>query len=145
MALMMCVCFTSCRDDAEMPDSGPVMHPEVETAGVYSGIWTRVNTTTEAEEVVPGTITLKATDDVYITEINVKAEDLNLDLTALANIAPGGSGYMYQNPMPSNPIGNIFSGNITKDFEIDIFFKISIKEGRKTTTYRYSFKGQRGA
>lgn len=145
MTIMMCVCLTSCRDDAELPDRGPVMHPEIETAGVYSGIWTRVNTTTEAEEVVPGTMTLTAGSEAYITEINIKADELNLDLTAMANIAPGGVGYQYQNTVASNPFGNIFSGNITKDFEIDIFFKISIKEGRKTTTYRYSFVGKKGA
>lgn len=144
MTLMMCVCLTSCRDDAELPDRGPVVHPEIETAGVYSGIWTRVNTTTNVEDVVPGTMTLTAGDKAYVTEINIKADDIKLDLTSVANIAPGGPGYMYQNTMKTNPFGNIFSGNITKDFEIDIFFKVTTKEGRKSITYRYSFKGKRG-
>lgn len=145
MAIMMCVCLTSCRDDAELPDRGPVTHPEVETAGVYSGTWTRLNTSTDAEEVVPGTMTLKAGDKNYVTEINIKADDISLDLTAMANIAPGGVGYVFQNTMSTNPIGNIFNGSITKDFEIDMFFKVTIKEGRKTTTYKYSFTGKKGA
>lgn len=143
MAVMMCVCLTACREDAELPDRGPVTHPEVETAGVYTGTWTRLNTSTDTEEVVPGTMTLKAGEKNYVTEVTLKADDINLDVTALANIAPGGVGYVYQNTMPSNPVGNMFNGSITKDFEIDIFFKITIKEGRKTTTYKYSFTGKR--
>lgn len=143
MALMMCVCLTSCRDDAELPDRGPVTHPQIETAGVYTGTWTRLNTLTDTEEVVPGTISLKAGENNYVTEITLKADGIDLDRTALANIAPGGVGYVFQNTMPTNPIGNIFNGSITKDFEIDIFFKITIKEGRKTTTYKYSFTGKR--
>lgn len=143
MTIMMCVFLTSCRDDAELPDRGPVMNPEIETAGVYSGTWTRRNTTTDTEEVVPGTMTLTA-GSTYVTTINIKADGLQLDLTSPANIAPGGKGYMYQNTKNDNPFGNIFSGNITKDFQIDIFFKITIKDGRKTTTYEYSFVGKRG-
>lgn len=144
MTIMMCVFLTSCRDDAEFPDSGPVMNPEIETAGVYTGTWTRVNTTTNEEEVVPGTMTLKAGNSAYVTEITIQSTDLNLDLTAMANITPGGKGYMYQNTMTDNPFGNRFSGNITKDFQIDIFFKVTITEGRKKTTYEYSFVGKKG-
>lgn len=143
MTIMMCVFLTSCRDDAELPDRGPVMHPEIETAGIYSGTWTRVNTTTNEEEVVSGTMTLKAGDKNYVTEINIKADELKLDLTAMANITPGGKGYMYQNTATDNPFGNRFSGNITNDFQIDLFFKITITEGRKKTTYEYSFIGER--
>lgn len=144
MTIMMCVCLTSCRDDAELPDRGPVMNPEIETAGVYSGSWTRLNTTTNEEVVVPGTMTLKAGNEHYVTEISIKASDIDLDLTSPANITPGGKGYMYQNTMTDNPFGNRFSGNITNDFQIDLFFKVTIKEGRKSTTYEYSFVGKRG-
>lgn len=144
MTLLMCVCLTSCRDDAELPDRGPVVNAGTETAGVYTGTWTRLNTTTEVADVVPGTMTLKAGENPYYTVITISAPEISLENTAMANITPGGKGYMYQNTMTDNPFGNRFSGNITSDFQIDLFFKITIKEGRKTTTYEYSFKGKRG-
>ncbi len=147
MALMMCVCFTSCRDDAEIPDHGPVMNPELETAGTYTGEWTRVNTSTEVPETYPGTIVLTATDQNYISTMQVKCDGIGLDQTKNINITPGGQGYMYSNvlgmQLPGADKPSIFSGNITKQGEIDIYFQATFKEGRKTTTYRYSFIGKK--
>ena len=147
MAFMMCVCFTSCRNDAEIPDHGPVMHPETETAGVYTGQWTRVNTSTEAAETLDGTITLSATDQAYISTMQAKCDGINLDVTKNINITPGGQGYMFSNvlglDLPGADKAAPFYGNVSKQGEIDIFFQATFREGRKTVTYRYTFVGKK--
>ena len=94
MTLLMCVCLTSCRDDAELPDRGPIVQAGTETAGVYTGTWTRLNTTTDVTDVVSGTMTLKAGENPYYTEITLSAPEISLDKTAMANITPGGKGYI---------------------------------------------------
>lgn len=145
MAALLCVSFTSCRDDAELPDRGPVMHPEIETAGVYNGTWIRTNTSTNVEEAAAGTMTLVAGDHAYYTSINIKAVALDLDRTAMANIVGHGEGWAFQNTDDTNPFGNIFSGTISKEGVIKIYFKNTIVDGRKRTTYEYSFEGNKAA
>ncbi|MDE5996821.1 MAG: hypothetical protein K2G77_01265, partial [Muribaculaceae bacterium] len=110
----------------------------------YTGEWSRQLVGEENITTASGTITFTPSTENYITDINVKCQDLNLDLTSKANIAPGAEGYIFYNSLKDNGFGTIFSGTIDKaDMRISIQFKLSIKEGRKTYTYNYKFTGTR--
>ncbi len=141
MAALICLSFTSCRDDAELPGRGPVVHPEIETAGTYTGNWTRVDLSTNEEVVVPGTITLTASDRAYVSQINVNSPGIDLDRTAMCNVSAFSNGYWFYNTDPNTDIKGQFKGTISLQGEIDIYFQNSFKEGRKTITYTYSFTG----
>lgn len=138
----MCMTFTSCEDDAEIPDHGPAMNPEIETAGVYSGTWTRIDMTTNEESTADGTLTFVAGQEAYTTTVTATCPTFSLNLTSAANIAPGGQGFIYYNVIKeTNGFGVIFSGNITTAKVADIYFQITQRDGRKTKTFKYSFSG----
>lgn len=144
LAFLMVLSLSSCRNDAEIPSSGSVTHPQEDCKGVYMGEWSRQLVGEENFITASGTITFTPSTENYITDVNVKCQDLNLDLTSKANIAPGAEGYIFYNSLKDNGFGTIFSGKIDKaDMRVNIQFKLSVKEGRKVYTYIYKFNGNR--
>ena len=143
-AIAMILSLASCDGDAEIPDRGPVTNPQEMTKGTYTGDWSRQEFGTENFTYSSGTVELTPGDANYVTNISVSCPDFEIDLSAAANITPGGQGYMFHNPIATNGFGAIFQGTIREsDMSLWLTFKKTVKEGRKTITYIYTFNGVR--
>ena len=142
-ASLMCLIFTACRDDAETPNPGPAGHPEIETAGVYEGTWTRQQSGKEEIISAIGTLTFEAGEYAYVTNITGKCPEIEFDRTTAANIAPGGDGYMFHNTLNTNGFLGIFGGSISKAGVASLKYQATVRDGRKTVTYIYTFDGEK--
>ncbi len=130
------------REDAEIPDHGPVTQPQEEIKGTYTGEWTRQEEGTDNVTTAPGTAVFTPADANYTTTITAKCDDMSIDMTSVANITPGGEGYMFHNTVATNGFGAIFQGTVKKsDMSVWFSFKKTVREGRKTYTYIYDFNG----
>lgn len=139
--------FTSCSDDDE---DNPISHsttPEIETAGTYTGTWTKEqvggDTTTGS-----GTLTLSATDaegksTKNVTYVTVKCAEMDLDKSSTANITFANDFYWFNSMTITNGFGTKFSGKINADGNATIAFTLVQKVGRKTYTFNYSFEGKK--
>lgn len=139
--------FTSCSDDDE---DNPISHsttPEIETAGTYTGTWTKEqvggDTTTGS-----GTLTLSATDaegksTKYVTYVTVKCAEMDLDKSSTANITFANDFYWFNSMTITNGFGTKFNGKINADGSATIAFTLVQKVGRKTYTFNYSFEGKK--
>lgn len=134
----LCLCLTACSDDDE--ESGRVStNPEQETAGTYVGTWTRE--LSGGETVTgQGTLTFVAATS-YVTTVTATCTDLSLDLESVANIVLAGDNYAFSNMLATNGFGATFSGEITQESQASISFTKTVKEGRKSYVYNYSFTG----
>lgn len=145
-AVAMIFSLSSCDGDAEIPDRGPVAHPQEETKGIYTGEWTRSYeenletisaTSAGTAEFIPG-------DANYVTSIAISCAEFDIDLQSNANISLGGEGYMFHNTVNTNGFGAVFQGTIRKsDMSVWLTYKKTVKEGRKSVTYTYVFNGKR--
>lgn len=153
--LMATLVFTmsSCRDEAEIPGHGKPGNPEKEVAGVYVGTWTKVqrNATTDPVS-APGSLTFTPTDEAYITVVKLAGESSDFDFTnktnfasdeSRANVVNQSAQYVFYNVLTTNGIGTPFNGTVTFGGEATISFSKTIREGRKTYTYDYTFTGTR--
>lgn len=131
--------FTACSDDDD--DATYNGAPEKETAGTYAGTWTRVDLSDESATTASGTLTFEATETPYVTKVTAVCADLDVDNQDVANITYAGDKYLYDNQRTPNVFGAPFSGKITLDRVAGITYQITITEGRKKNTYRYSFEG----
>ncbi|MDE6342346.1 MAG: hypothetical protein K2K93_08515 [Muribaculaceae bacterium] len=147
MAVVMACTLTACRDNAEIPDHGPVVHPQEDAKGLYVGEWTIEEVGSPDVKTEPGTMELTPSEYNYVTIVNVKCEAQNIDLTSAANITPGGEGYLISNGSASNGFGEKdaqFSGAVNKsNWSGWIRFKKNVKVGIKNRTYFYTFNGKR--
>lgn len=144
LSTAMIFALASCDGDAEIPDRGPVAHPQEETKGTYTGDWTREEVGVEGMTTTTGSASMTPGTDDYVTNIAISCPDFGIDMTSAANITPGGEGYMFHNPVATNGFGAIFQGTIKKeDMSIWLSYKKTIKEGRKNHTYIYNFYGKR--
>ena len=145
MACLAVFGFASCEPEG-MVDNTPVSgHPEQDVAGVYVGTWTRIleKDTVSGE----GTIILSA-DTTYVVNVEVSAVPaINLDaMTSVANIAQDSHyGTKFYNNSATNGFGTIFRGGTTNmdngEDELKISFIKTVKVGRKSYNYNYSFEG----
>lgn len=142
LALSLGFGFTSCDDDDE--PSAPSTPACEAAAGVYSGTWTRVlsgDTVTEK-----GTLTFEATDSTA-TVVTAKCDALSVDYSSAANITYAitneGTGFIFTNGVTSNGFGATFSGRISPAGVATISYTKTVKEGRKSYTYKYSFEGNK--
>lgn len=144
LASVLALFLSACEKDAELPYSGPVTHPQEEVKGTYSGQWSREEVGKGEVLNNAGTVTFTPTDQNYVANIEVKCAEFNLDMTSITNIAPGAQGYIFYNTSSSNGFETIFSGDVKKaDMSVNLSFKKTVKEGRKSYTYLYTFSGKR--
>ena len=138
--------FTSCGDD----DDNPISHsttPELESAGTYTGTWTKEQVGGETTT-GNGTLTLSTTDNEgkttkYITYVTVSCEELNLSKSSNANISYANDFYWFSNMNITNGFGTKFNGKVNADGSAVIAFTLVEKVGRKTYTYNYTFEGNK--
>lgn len=144
VALAMTFSLSSCRDDAGIPDHGPVTHPQENVQGTYNGEWTRSEI--GSDELISGVGSLVFTPGEYnyVTSITAKCAELEIDMTSVANVTPGGEGYFFTNTQAVNGFGAVFSGSIKKsDNTVWLSFKKTVKIGIKSRTYIYTFIGSK--
>ena len=139
--------FTSCSDDDDDITISHNTTPEIESAGTYTGTWTKEQVGGETSTGT-GTLVLSATDaegnsEKYITYVTVSAADLNLDLSSNANISYANDFYWFSNMNTTNGFGTKFSGKINADGSATISFSLTEKQGRKTYVFNYSFTGKK--
>ena len=134
--------FTACSDDNADEVINYSTTPEKASAGVYVGTWTRTLASDEtAVQVADGEVTLAATDSLGVTDITFNCTDLSLNAISVANVWNSGRGFQFVNNLKSNGLGTEFAGRISEDNQLTVAFTISIREGRSTNTYYYSFEG----
>lgn len=142
LAFALCLTYTSCDTDDEdgVAETGAPTNPEKETAGVYTGTWTREynGDITTAE----GTVTLEAGETAYITNVTAVCTQFSLNNTSIANITPSGNFFQNIKTGTANGFGVTFSGK-AQDGTATMAFTLTQKAGRKTLTYNYSFEGTR--
>lgn len=144
LAATLVFSLSSCREDAEIPDRGSIAHPQDDVQGTYTGTWTRQEYGTDNVSTANGTAVFTPSDSNYVTDITISCAEMSIDFTSVANITPGGEGYMFHNPVATNGFGAIFQGTIKKsDMSVWLSFKKTVREGRKTYTYIYDFNGVR--
>lgn len=144
LASLLALFLSACEKDAELAYSGPVTHPQEEVKGTYNGEWTRQELGKEDILTSSGTVTFTPGEENYVAYIGVECAQFDLSMTSITNIAPGAQGYIFYNTSSSNGFETIFRGDIKKaDMSVDLSFKKTVKEGRKSYTYIYSFHGVR--
>ena len=139
--------FTSCSDDDDDITISHNSTPEIESAGTYTGTWTKEQVGGETTTGY-GSLVLSATDaegksEKYITYVTVSAADLNLDKSSNANISYANDFYWFSNMNTTNGFGTKFNGKINADGSATISFSLTEKQGRKTYVFNYSFTGKK--
>ena len=139
--------FASCEPEGLVDDTPVTGHPEQDAAGVYVGTWTQVLEGDTVASGVEGTITLTA-DTAYVVSVNVAAASaVSLkEMTSLANIAQDSHyGTKFYNNLATNGFGTLFRGatytNAEGKEELSLNFTLTVKSGRKSYPYNYSFVG----
>ena len=134
--------FTACSDDNADEVINYTTTPEKASAGIYAGTWTRTLASDETAVLTGnGEVTLTATDSIGATDITFSCADLGLNATSVANVWNSGRGFQFINNLKSNGLGTEFAGRISESNQLTVAFTISIREGRATNTYYYSFEG----
>ncbi|MBD5266205.1 MAG: hypothetical protein K2M71_09695 [Duncaniella sp.] len=143
--------LTSCRDEPEIPDHGKKGNPEKETAGTYVGTWSKaLRNSDDAPVEAQGSLILAATDESYVTVVTIDCASSEIGFNdksnfsstdCRANIINQSAQYVFYNVLNGNAFGTPFNGTVSFDGTATITFSKTIKEGRKTYTYDYTFSG----
>lgn len=137
VALVATLSLSSCKDEVEYVSPGTPSNPEQTTAGVYAGTWTRTNTSDNTVVEGQGTLTLVAGESAYITNVTAVCAAIDMDYTSTANITPAMAFY---SSMSTNGFGTPFNGKADGKVA-SISFQKTVREGRKTSTFKYEFSG----
>lgn len=138
---MVC-CLASCKEDVGLVDPGTPTNPEKAIEGVYSGVLTRTVRTTGASESADAVLTIVPTDERYVANITISCPDFDVNLSSVANVLPTQSDYSYFNNLAGNTLGTLFTGTVSKEVkDATLGYSLTIREGRKTTTYDFLFEG----
>lgn len=142
LALAVSFTFAACSDDEDgVTNPGTPSNPEIESAGVYSGTWSRsLIGSADEPKAAEGTLTLAAGENAYITNVTAVCAELNVDYTSIANITPAFAFYNNVATSAENGFGVTFNGK-ADGMTATISFTKTVKEGRKTYNYKYSFEG----
>ncbi len=157
-ASMLGVVFTSCKDEAEIPDRGAPINPEKEIAATYEGTWTFVKKVDATETTVTydGKMNVTAGEYAYTANVELDCPQLAVDcpafadgVKAAANVNKLSSGIInYYNSLNDNAFSyNIdlvdimdeehvetirivspFYGKVTPEGAIDFFIQYSYKD-----------------
>ena len=139
--------FTSCSDDDDDITISHNSTPEIESAGTYTGTWTKEQVGGETTTGY-GSLVLSATDaegksEKYITYVTVSSAELKLEKSSNANISYANDFYWFSNMNTTNGFGTKFSGKINADGSATVSFTLVERSGRKTYTYNYTFEGKK--
>lgn len=141
MAVLALSCgFVSCGDDDNDSSYSHNGTPGQETAGTYSGTFTRTN----GNEVTTatGTITLStnATSGNY-TDVTFSCTDFTLNAQSIANVTFANEGFAFENSNAGNGLGTKFQGRSIDGKNVKVVFTLSQRQGRKLVEFAYEFEG----
>jgi hypothetical protein len=132
--------FVSCGSDDGDPSYSHNGTPGQETAGTYSGTFTRTNgaEVTTAQ----GTITLatNANSGNY-TDVTFTCADFSLAKQSIEKISFAYEGFVFENSNTGNGLGSKFQGRSQNGKDLKVVFTLSQKVGRKLIEFSYSFDG----
>jgi hypothetical protein len=142
--------FTACDDD----DDDPVYiysEPIEQVAGTYKGTWTSI--LDKDTIVADGTIEIAAYEDStretkYLANVNVpECSAVNLDaMSSVANLVQAGQyGFTLSNVSAENGFATSFRGRVTEEGHFTLNFNKTVKVGRKSYTYAFTFEGDKTA
>lgn len=145
--LAMGLGFTACSDDdGDDADYSYVTTPEIAAEGTYTGMFTRIqtNSSTAQPESGEGIVAVIANDTLTnIATVVVDCEALGL--TGDKNFVAVNMTYANDKINFFNQSGEIamkyVTGHITNDGLLSLTFDISIRSGRSTKPYRFTFEG----
>lgn len=144
LAFTACLVFTACNDDEDgVTNPGAPTNPEIETAGVYSGTWSRALLgSTDEPTTATGTLTFEAAEVAYLTNVTADCAALSVNYSSVANITPNYAFYNNIGASATNGFGVAFSGDI-KNNVATISFTKTVREGHKKYNYNYTFEGSK--
>lgn len=134
--------FVSCDDDDNGYISMPA-NPAQDIAGTYSGTWTREAVSDGATVTGNGTVTLTANSN-YTGEVSVAAcSEVGLsEMSSVTNVQWNSSNtYRFFNYVTTNGLGMTFAGSVANATTMEWKFTKTVRSGRKTADYNYTFSG----
>lgn len=117
--------------------------PEKELQGIFTGIYVRVQNGTTDTLRAEGTMTLTATDTLYMTKITFDSNEMTelAGIVAIpANISHADRGYMFYNKSGDNTLTGRVSDGHTVQLRFSKLIRIS---ARKSIRYNYLFTGRK--
>lgn len=138
--------FTACRDEAEIPSTGSPVNVVEEASGTYTGTWTMADANGNVVGTYSGSLTVgtytPAPEEKYVCMLTLScAEYAEINGTGAANILKQSRAYRFYNEVANNGLGSTFTGSISFDGACTMSYKKTITEGRKKTTYFFTFNG----
>lgn len=146
-ALFLMVC-TACQDDAEIPSAGDPVNVVEEAKGTYTGTWTVTDIEGNVVGEYPGTLTVStyapAPEEYYVCTLTLTCDGYDeINGTGAANILKQSRAYRFYNETETNGLGSTFTGTITFDGVCTMSYSKTVTEGRKKTTYFFTFNGDK--
>lgn len=108
--------------------------------GEYTGEWMRVSEgdTTRAK----GTLSFTKIEGDYLTQVTAVCSALEINLTSPANVSHTNiDNYAFVNNKLENGFAAAFFGRVTSENTADIQYSKTVKLGRLSKTYSFSFSG----
>lgn len=144
MALALGFSFAACDDDDDDGGSIHATTPEIAAAGVYSGTMSYVQDGKTDTLYAAGTVTIVPTDSAYCADITYDCSgDVTYNGTSVANISYENDGFMFYNTSTNNGMGVAFTGRIDGAGNIESSFDRSVRSGRNSYIYHYTFNGRK--
>lgn len=135
--------FVSCNKDEDHNYGPSFQTPAQQDAqGTYEGTFIRVQVGTTDSLAAAGTLTITATDTLNRARITYASNDmdeLGKSTPIAANIAHADQGFMFYNKSGDNAL----LGRITDSNGMTVTFTKTVRSGRKTVRYNYSFDGRK--
>jgi len=89
-----------------------------------------------------GTLSFSKIEGDYLTQVTAVCPDLKIDLTSKANVShTNADNYAFVNNSPGNGFEASFFGRVSSENKANIQYTKSVKSGRFTKTFNFSFSG----
>lgn len=143
LTMALALCLFSCKN------TDPVRVYEntaaQDAAGVYSGVWKSVSSSSGKETIYDdGIIELEVFKDSLENQclIYIKSEQAKWNFRGLTNIAHAGDDIVFQNESSGNGIGQAIYGRISNK-KLTMSFASLGKEGYKSVIFSNTFNGEK--
>lgn len=137
--------FTACSsDDDDDMNSNVIISPEKVVEGTYEGTFTRIqtNSATAAPESAAGTMIFIPSDTTSnVALMKVLCETQNLNESVPVNVTYSKNDIIFFNQSSTNKMKYV-TGGADSHGNITFTFEISLRSGRSTKPYRYTFEGE---
>jgi len=130
--------FTACSGDEEVITFDQTAGEGI--VGEYAGEWIQAldGDTTRAE----GTLSFSKIEGDYLTQVTAVCSDLKINLTSKANVShTNADNYAFVNNSNGNGFEAAFFGRVSSENKANIQYIKSVKSGRFTKTFNFSFSG----